>query len=276
MIRVEDVSFAYSPEAPVLKNVSLAIPEGEFIAVMGENGAGKTTLVKHLNGLLKPSSGRVIVDGVETTKSTVAQLSRKVGLVFQNPDHQLFCETVEDEVAFALKNYGFDEATIKQRVAYVLDLLDLSSYRDSSPLLLSGGEKKRAALACVLAWEPKYIVIDEPTIGQDYGQKQKLRDFLRNLNSEGKTVIIVTHDVEFAAECSSTVILMSGGKIIAEGSKDKVLTDPDIVTKAALVLPQVVEVFQMFPEWNFPRKVFDIDEAKGLILRKFSEVNRCR
>jgi len=274
MIRVEDVYFSYSQEAPALKNVSLDIPEGEFVAIMGENGAGKTTLVKHFNGLLKPSSGRVLVDNVETTKATVAQLSKKVGVVFQNPDHQLFCESVEDEIAFALKNYGFDEASVKQRVTSVIELLNLSKYRTSPPLLLSGGEKKRVALACVLAWEPKYLVIDEPTIGQDYAQKQKLRNFLRNLNSEGRTIIIVTHDVEFAAECSSKIVLMSSGRIIANGFMDKVLTDADLVKKAALTLPQVVEVFQMLPEQIFSREFFDVDEARDHILRKLSRVNR--
>ncbi|MEM3704101.1 MAG: ABC transporter ATP-binding protein, partial [Candidatus Bathyarchaeia archaeon] len=201
MIEVQDVYFTYPSGVEALKGVSLTIQDGEFVAIMGENGAGKTTLVKHFNGLLKPTRGKVFVDGVETTKVSVATLARNVGFVFQNPDHQLFSETVEEEIAFALKNFGYSGEVIEKRVTWALNLLGLEQYRKTSPFMLSGGERKRVALASVLAWDPKILILDEPTIGQDYQQKEKLRQFILQMKSQKKTVVIVTHDVEFVAEC---------------------------------------------------------------------------
>lgn len=246
----------------------MRILDGEFVAIMGQNGAGKTTLVKHFIGLLKPAKGRVLIDGVDTRSVSVAELARKVGFVFQNPDHQLFSETVEEEIAFALKNFGFDEKTIKERVDWALNLLDLTQYRRTSPFMLSGGERKRVALASVLAWDPKVLILDEPTIGQDAYQKEKLRHFIIQLNHQGKTVIIVTHDVEFAAECEPRVILMANGKIIADGETREVLTDPILIKEASLVLPEMTQVFMRLNDFGFPRKVLGVYEAKRLILER--------
>lgn len=151
MIEVRDVYFTYPNGVEALKGVSLKVPDGDFVAIMGQNGAGKTTLVKHFNGLLKPFKGRVLVDGVDTSKISVAMLARKVGFVFQNPDHQLFSESVEQEIAFGLRNFGFKENVIENRVTWALNLLALTQYRKTSPFMLSGGERKRVALASVLA-----------------------------------------------------------------------------------------------------------------------------
>ncbi|MEM2987658.1 MAG: ABC transporter ATP-binding protein, partial [Candidatus Bathyarchaeia archaeon] len=188
MIEVQDVYFKYPSGVEALKGISITIQDGEFVAIMGENGAGKTTLVKHFNGLLKPTKGKVLVDGIETTKVSVATLARKVGFVFQNPDHQLFSETVEEEIAFALKNFGFSQDVIEKRVTWALNLLGLAQYRKTSPFMLSGGERKRVALASVLAWDPKVLILDEPTIGQDYQQKEKLRQFILQMKAQEKTV----------------------------------------------------------------------------------------
>ncbi len=217
MIEAQDVHFSYANKVEALKGVSLTVKDGEFLAVMGQNGAGKSTFVKHFNGLLKPTSGKVLVDGVETTKTSVATLARNVGFVFQNPDHQLFSETVEEEIAFALKNFGFAPDVVEKRVTWALELLSLTQYRKTSPFLLSGGERKRVALASVLAWNPQTLILDEPTIGQDHEQKEKLTQFIMQMQTQGKTVVIVTHDVEFVAECNPRVVLMKEGKIVAEG-----------------------------------------------------------
>ncbi|MEM2110786.1 MAG: ATP-binding cassette domain-containing protein [Candidatus Bathyarchaeia archaeon] len=251
--------------------MSLKVPDGEFLAVMGQNGAGKTTLVKHFNGLLKPTKGRVLIDGVDTRQASVATLSRKVGFVFQNPDHQLFCETVDDEVSFALKNFGYDEKTIKERVDWALNLLDLIQYRGVSPFMLSGGERKRVALASVLAWDPKIIILDEPTIGQDHQQKEKLRQFIIQLNRQHKTVVIVTHDIEFVAECKPRIVLMAQGKIVTEGETKNVLTNPEFVNQASLVLPEITQIFLHLNDLGFPKDVIDIYEAKEILLEKFGE-----
>lgn len=238
---------------------------------MGQNGAGKTTLIKHFNGLLKPTSGIVRVDGVETTKTSVATIARNVGFVFQNPDNQLFSETVEDEITFALKNFGFNKEIITERVTWALDFLSLTQYRKTSPFLLSGGERKRVALASVLAWNPETLVLDEPTIGQDHGQKEKLRQFIMQLQDSNKTVIMVTHDVEFVAECNPRVILMREGKIIADGIAKDILTDLKLLEESSIVLPQIVQIFTKLTSIGLPADIIDIDEAETAILTKAKE-----
>ncbi|MGA2386615.1 MAG: ABC transporter ATP-binding protein [Candidatus Bathyarchaeia archaeon] len=266
MIEARDVRFSYANRVEALKGVSLTVKDGEFLAVMGQNGAGKSTFVKHFNGLLKPSSGTVLVDGVETTKTSVAALARNVGFVFQNPDHQLFSETVEEEIAFALKNFGFQPDVVEDRVTWALELLSLSQYRKTSPFLLSGGERKRVALASVLAWDPKMLILDEPTIGQDHEQKEKLNQFIMQMQQQGKTVVIVTHDVEFVAECNPRVVLMKDGRILAEGEGKEILTNPQVLAESSIVLPQIAQVFAKLSPLGFPKGVIDIYEAEKIIL----------
>jgi len=271
MIEVEGVHFSYPNGVEALKGVSLVIKNGEFVAIMGQNGAGKTTLVKHFNGLLKPSEGTVRVDGVETTKTSVAALARNAGFVFQNPDNQLFSETVEDEIAFALKNFGFEADVIEKRLDWALNLLGLAQYRKTSPFLLSGGERKRVALASVLAWDPQTLILDEPTIGQDYQQKEKLRQFIVQMQTQGKTVVIVTHDVEFVAECNPRVLLMKEGRIVADGEGREVLTAPEVLVQSSIVLPQIAQIFLKLAPLGLPKNVIDVYEAKEMLLKALEE-----
>ncbi|MBE0519936.1 ATP-binding cassette domain-containing protein [Candidatus Bathyarchaeota archaeon] len=266
MIEAKNVYFTYPNGVEALKGVSLTIKNGEFVAIMGENGAGKTTLVKHFNGLLKPTKGTVHIDGVNTTKVSVATLARNVGFVFQNPDRQLFSETVEEEIAFALKNFGFEEKIIKRRVTWALNLLGLTQYRETSPFMLSGGERKRVALASILAWNPKILMLDEPTIGQDYRQKENLLQFILQMKAQRKTIIIVTHDVEFVAECSPRVLLMRGGRIVADGEARKVLTNPEVLTQASIVPPQITQIFLQLSDFQLPKEVIDVYEAREKLL----------
>ncbi len=273
MLTVEDIHFSYASGVEALKGVSLIVKNGEFVAVMGQNGAGKTTLVKHFNGLLKPTSGKVLVDDVETTKTSVASLARKVGFVFQNPDHQLFSETVEEEIAFALKNFGYEPAVIEQRITWAVNLLGLTQYRKTSPFMLSGGERKRVALASVLAWDPQVLVLDEPTIGQDHQQKENLRQFIMQLQTQGKTIVIVTHDVEFVAECNPRVVLMREGKIVADGEGKDMLTNPQALEQSSIVLPQIAQLFARLNVPGLPKNIIDLYEAKQLLL-KMLEKNR--
>ena len=266
MIEVKDVHFTYQNDVEALKGIYLTIEEGEFVAIMGQNGAGKTTLVKHFNGLLKPTKGQVLVDRVDTTKVSVATLSRNVGFVFQNPDNQLFSETVEQEIAFALRNFKFSEEIIENRITWALNLLGLTQYRKTSPFLLSGGERKRVALASVLAWDPAMLILDEPTIGQDYEQKEKLRQFILQMKTQEKTVIIVTHDVEFVAECNPRVLLMCEGKITADGEARTILTDTETLQQASIVPPQIAQIFLQLRNLNVRKDVIDIYEAEKILL----------
>jgi energy-coupling factor transport system ATP-binding protein len=273
MIEVKDVYYTYPNGIEALKGVSLTIHDGEFVAIMGQNGAGKTTLVKHFNGLLKPTKGKVLADGLNIRETSVAKLARNVGFVFQNPDHQLFCESVEEEIAFGLRNFGFEEALTKKRVEWALNLLDLAQYRQTSPFLLSGGERKRVALASVLAWDPKTVVLDEPTIGQDHQQKEKLRQFIVQLNTQGKTVVVVTHDVEFVAESNPRVVLMAEGKIVADGLAVEILTNEELVAKASIVPPQISQIFLQLADLEFPTNIIDVYQARD-VLRKYLEAKQ--
>jgi energy-coupling factor transport system ATP-binding protein len=272
MIEAENVHFSYASKVEALKGVSLTVKDGEFVAIMGQNGAGKSTFVKHFNGLLKPTVGSVKIDGVQTTRSSVARLARNVGFVFQNPDHQLFSETVEEEISFALKNFGFKPEVIEERVTWALNLLSLTQYRKTSPFLLSGGERKRVALASVLAWDPQTLILDEPTIGQDHEQKENLRQFIMQLQTQKKTVVAVTHDVEFVAECNPRVVLMKEGQIVADGVGKEILTDPKMLELSSIVLPQIAQVFTKLAGLGLPKDVIDLYEAKTLLLKKAQEI----
>ncbi len=268
MLEVKNLHFTYPTGLEALKGINLMVEDGEFLAVMGQNGAGKTTLVKHFNGLLRPTQGEVLVDGLSTQDLSVAKLSRDVGFVFQNPDHQLFSETVEDEIAFALKNFGFEEAIIEKQITWALNLLEVVQYRKTSPFMLSGGERKRVALASILAWDPKMIILDEPTIGQDHQQKEKLQQFILQLNAQKKTVVVVTHDVEFVAECNPRVILMSKGKILIDGKAKEILTNPQMLAQASIVPPQITKIFLELVDLGLPTDVIDVHDATNILLNR--------
>lgn len=242
MIRFEEVEFVYPSGVKALDGINLEIRDGEIVALMGENGAGKTTLLKHLNGLLKPSKGRVLVDGLDTRETTVAQLARKVGLVFQNAEDMFFSNSVWEEVAFALRNFGYDEHVVRRRVDWALKFMELDRYADNSPFLLSGGEKKRLALAIVLAWSPKVIALDEPTTGQDQLQKEKLMEMIKLLREQGKTIIISSHDVEFVAQLKPRIILMKNGRVIADGKAEEIFLDEELLRACNLLPPQIVSL----------------------------------
>ncbi|MDA4116313.1 MAG: energy-coupling factor ABC transporter ATP-binding protein [Thaumarchaeota archaeon] len=226
-----------------LSDVSLTVREGETVAIVGENGAGKTTLVRHANGLLKPTKGSVLVDGVDTRETTTATLSRKVGIAFQNPDHQLFSDSVENEVSFALRNFRFPEELVAKRLDWALNFFGLEQYRKSSPLILSGGEKKRLTLACILAWDPEVVVLDEPTVGQDSLQKEKLAQVFRMLQSTGKTIVIVSHDVEFLWPIQPRLLVMSGGRVVADGEISKIMADRELLEGARVTQPQLLRLY---------------------------------
>ncbi|TFG33675.1 ABC transporter ATP-binding protein [Candidatus Thorarchaeota archaeon] len=251
MIIMENVHFAYDGLYTALSGVSLQIDDGERVAIMGTNGAGKTTLVKHLNGLLRPITGRIILDGVDTKHYSVAELAREIGLVMQNPDHQLFLDTVEKEITFGLKQLGFSNEEIQERFVKTVSILGLGGLCNRSPFALSGGERKRVALASVLATEPRILALDEPTIGQDAHQKEKLAEMLMGLNEKGRTVVVVTHDIEFVIENFPRTIAMADGTIIADGPTNLVLSNEDVLRRCSLTAPQLTQaarsLHELFP-----------------------------
>jgi len=268
VIEFREVTFVHQNGVKALDGVSLKVERGETVAIVGENGAGKTTLVKHVTGLLKPTKGRVLVDGTDTEETTTARLSKKVGVAFQNPDHQLFSESVEEEMAFALRNFGFSPELVAQRVTWGLELFGLEEYRKSSPLVLSGGEKKRLTLACILAWDPEVVILDEPTVGQDAIQKERLAGTIKMLASAGKTVIVVSHDIEFLWPIQPRVVVMKSGRVVGDGPARMVMRDSALLESARVSQPQLVrfsEALSPAPETPFS-EVFEaerwVEEAK--------------
>lgn len=262
MIVVENLYHNYSEEIKALQGVSLKINDGELVAIMGENGAGKTTLIKHFNKLLRPTRGKVFVDEEDVTKYSVASLSKKIGFVFQNSNNQLFSGTVEEEIEFGLKNFGFKKTTIKKRVNYALKIMNLEAFRKYSPFELSEGDKKRLSVACVLAWDPSIIILDEPTIAQDHKQKMVFKKIIKKFLTRKKTVVIVTHDVEFVADLNPRVILMSNGSIIADGPAKNILTNLSLVKKASLTMPHIAQVFTKISDSRIKEKIINLKEAE--------------
>jgi energy-coupling factor transport system ATP-binding protein len=239
LIMVHDVDYVYSDGTVALNQVSLNIKKGEFVAIMGQNGAGKTTLIRTFNGLIRPTGGSIFINGENIDSKSIATLSKKVGLVFQNPMHQLFSNTIEEEIKFSLKNLNLEKDEIQLKVNQILEEFNLEKYRERSPLNLSGGESKKLALASIICRDPDILVFDEPTLGQDAQEINFFLGLVKNELEKGKTIIMVTHNIEFTIEHVPRTILMSGGRIITEGPTQKIFTNEFLVTKSSLIMPQI-------------------------------------
>jgi len=242
VIEVENLWFSYPNGNEVLHGVDLKVNSGEFVALLGENGAGKTTLLKHLAGLLKPDRGRVRILGQDTRRTTPQELARYVGYLSQNPNDYLFQATVADELRFTLTNLGLAEAG---RIDRVLEKLALESFREVNPRDLSSGERQRVALASVMVAEPQLLVLDEPTRGLDYRLKERLGRLLQAIAEEGTTILVVTHDVEFAAEYAHRVVLLFDGRIAADGPKQQTLGS------SMFYAPQISKLFRHIDDQVF-------------------------
>jgi ABC-type cobalt transport system, ATPase component len=261
MIEFKEVYFKYPFEDTyALKNINIRISKGECVFIMGSNGAGKTTLIKHINGILKPTKGEVWVNGKNTKNFTVAELSKIVGIVFQNPDHQIFASSVYEEVAFALRNFKFDEKYIENKVNETLKFFSLEKYKEASPLFLSGGEKKRVTIASVVCYEPEILVLDEPTVGLDLKQRKNLVNLVNELKKMNKTIIVVTHDIDFAIELANRVIIMNEGEVLKEGSISDIIYDEETLRKANLIQPIIPQVVTKLKLSISSKKIITIED----------------
>lgn len=243
VLSVEDVSYRYGENAPLaLKNVNLSINRGEFIALAGQNGAGKTTLAKLFNGLLRPTEGRVTVEGYDTRNADVERLAKLVGYCYQNPDHQIFASTVKEEVAFGPKNLGVKKDEIENVIMRSLELVGLEDQIDESPFMLGRGERQKLAVASILAMESSILIIDEPTTGMDLRASRSIMSLLRSWHEGGRTIVVITHDMNIIAEYVPTTVVMSRGKILAKKPTREVMTDMDLLERAFLKPPQVTRL----------------------------------
>jgi energy-coupling factor transporter ATP-binding protein EcfA2 len=240
VIEVEGLTYSYPNGVVALGGVDLTVRRGEFLAVLGQNGSGKTTLVKHFNGLLKPTEGTVRVGEDETTERGLRSLGQRVGYVFQNPDHQIFSDTVSDEVAFGPKIRGMDEGEIRERVEEALAAVGMEGRGDEDPFGLTKGERQRVAVASVLAVRPEVLILDEPTTGLDYAEQRSMMDLVKSLNESGSTIIAVTHTMWVVAEYAHRAVVVRDGKIALQGTVREVFVEEDKLRDAALLPPHIV------------------------------------
>ncbi|MFZ5754002.1 MAG: energy-coupling factor transporter ATPase [Bacillota bacterium] len=277
-ITLHEVYHTYQPNTPfeyhALRNISLEIKEGEFVGIIGHTGSGKSTLVQHFNGLLKATQGRVLIDGVDISGKEVKlkEIRQKVGLVFQYPEHQLFEETVAADIAFGPKNLGLSPDKIVKRVkkAMAMVKLDYERYKDSSPFVLSGGEKRRVAIAGVLAMEPKYLVLDEPTAGLDPKGRDEILAQIADLHREaGLTVVLVSHSMDDVARLASRLIVMHQGEVVYNNHPRQVFSENNRLKKIGLDIPTVTKLMIALKEKGWPVRtdILTIEEAKGEILK---------
>lgn len=241
-LKVEQVTFSYPAGVTALYGVSLTAAPGELIAIVGENGAGKTTLVRHLNGLLRPSEGNVWVGDWNTKEHTVAEMAHRVGYSFQNPDDQLFERTVRAEVAFGPRNLGFSPEAIESSVEAALSRVSLLEDADRHPYDLQLSQRKLLAMAATLAMRTPVVILDEPTTGQDGAGVKCIAEIVAGLRDEGRTLIAITHDMDFAAAYFDRVILMSGGSIVADGPTPAIMSQGDVLAAALVEPPQTVRL----------------------------------
>lgn len=272
IIEVRDLTYTYHGNGkPALDSVDLKLERGERLVLLGANGSGKSTLIRHLNGILLPQSGEVLVKGVPVNNKNLREVRRTVGVVFQNPDDQVFLPAVKQDVAFGPINLGLREDVVEHRVATALRSVGLEGFDDRSPHHLSGGENKLVAIAGVLAMEPEVMVLDEPTAGLDPEGKHRILRLIYNLNKKlGITVVIATHDVDMVPVFTDRVVVLSTGRKIADGAPTEIFSDPHVLRQSNLHLPIVTRLLNGLQDDGMPVKTrLTVEGAKKEIMRVF-------
>ncbi len=281
ILETQELTYTYSVGTPFEKtavdHVSLSIEEGEMIGVIGHTGSGKSTLIQHFNGLLTPSSGKVILDGrdIWADKKKIRDVRFKVGLVFQYPEYQIFEETVYRDIAFGPKNMGLSDTEIKRRVLETANDIGLpEELLERSPFELSGGQKRRVAIAGVMAMEPRVLILDEPAAGLDPAGRELIFSHIRAYHRRtGNTTLIVSHSMEDVASFADRILVMNQGKVFCFDETEKVFARAEEITKIGLDVPQITKVFLELERrgFDFGKEVYTVDSAKELILRRLSE-----
>ena len=276
-IKIENLTYVYMPKTPfekkALDNVNLEIEDGEFLAVIGHTGSGKSTLIQHLNGLLKPASGKIYVDGTDITdKDTkLVDIGKKVGLVFQYPEYQLFEETIAKDIAYGPSNLELNEDEILRRVKKSMEMVGLNyeEYKDISPFELSGGQKRRVAIAGVIAMEPKVLILDEPTAGLDPAGRDDILEQIKLLHEKyNMTIILVSHSMEDVGKLAEKIIVMNDGHIELQGKPKEVFKEIDTLEKIGLAVPQVTYLMRELKKkgFNVSEDIFTVEKAKSELL----------
>ncbi|MGI9861091.1 energy-coupling factor transporter ATPase [Moorella naiadis] len=260
-IIVDNVCYSYPDGKKALEGVSLQVFQGEILAILGHNGSGKTTLAKHFNGLLRPTTGSVLVEGIDTKRVSVAQLANKVGYVFQNPDHQIFAKTVAEELAFGPRNLGWPEEQVQEAVAAILTELNLQSYREKDPFFLGLAERKLLAIASILIMQPRILVLDEPATGADYTISTRIIDYIRELNRKGMTIVVITHDVAAAAGYAHRLLVMKSGQVILAGEPEVIFRQEELLRQCYVEAPAVTKIGQELRRGGWQGEMYTVEQA---------------
>lgn len=259
-IRVEELTFRYDAEIPALNGVTVEIPDNAYLAIVGQNGSGKTTLVKHLNGLLKPTTGRVLVYGQDTRNTPIGQLAKLVGYVFQNPDHQIFCASTREEISFGPRNLGLDASEVRVRTEEALQVFGLAPYADVPPAVLGFGLRRKVSVASVYAMRPRVFILDEPTMGLDWKSACELMRLLDDLHRQGHTIILVSHDMRIVAEHAPETLVMHEGRILVRGPTRDVFQKAEELCRAQIAPPQITQLAQRLSDCGLPRDLLTVSE----------------
>jgi energy-coupling factor transport system ATP-binding protein len=256
VIKIEDISFSYDThnnhQGEALREVSLSIAAGEFVAILGRNGSGKTTLIRHIIGLLQPDHGSVEVLEMDVAQTPTHQLARKIGFCFQNPNHQIVSFNVRDEITFGLKAHNVDPGEFESRIRQSLEFVNMLDYIDSEVFDLGKGQKQRIALASVLSLSPEILIVDEPTTGQDPRMAQEIFEILQRLNEAGTTVLIITHQIDYAAAYAKRAIVLGEGRIKYDGSIDELLMEKDLMQASSLEMPETTKLAALLSPYGVP------------------------
>jgi energy-coupling factor transport system ATP-binding protein len=245
-IGIENLSYSYAGGPRVLDSINLKVEAGEFLAIVGQNGSGKTTLAKHIVGLLVPATGRITIDGKDRSRMRPVETAREVAYVFQNPDHQIFAATVDDEVAFGPRNFGLPADEIRRRCDEALEAVGLQNERQSDPFLLSKGERQRLAVASVLVLRPRMLILDEPTTGLDHREQLRMMALVRDLNRAGIAIVIITHTPWLVAEYARRVVLMRKGAKIFDGGVREFFMQDELLRSSSFRAPEITELSRRF------------------------------
>ena len=270
VVAVEDLTYVYQPQGVrALTDVDLTIRAGEFVGIVGQNGAGKTTLLKSLVGLLTPTQGRVLITDLDTRHMAVADLATSIGLVLQNPDQQLFAQSVEEEVAFGPRNLGLGRDQVKQRVDEAIGLTSLDAFRHEFPPALAKGDRAKVVIASVLAMHPQIVVFDEPTTGQDYRGCHQIMQIAWKLHQNGRTVIVVTHDVALIAEYTERTVVLRGGEVLLDDTTEAVFAQPEVLHQSNVTPPQITQLASSLPAaLRLPSQALTVKQLGDAILAR--------
>ncbi|MFD2043535.1 ATP-binding cassette domain-containing protein [Ornithinibacillus salinisoli] len=272
-IKIKNVTYQYENGIKALTDITLNIPVGAKVALLGPNGAGKSTLLHHLNGLKEPSEGIISILGNPITRKNARFIRQQVGLVFQDPDDQVFSGTVWDDVTFGPRNLQMSEEEVQEICTAALGNVGMLEYKERAPYHLSYGQKKRVAIAGILAMRPDIVLLDEPMAFLDPAGQDEITGLLQGLHYMGKTILLSTHDVNFAASWADMVVLLKDGKILAVGS-NQLLADEEFIRIANLHLPIIARTFKMVPEFSSSKLPINEQEAFRLLFKRFNENNK--